>query len=55
VLARRALSASARLAGQRIVLIDDVLTTGATTSAAAKVLLDAGAAAVSVWTVARGI
>ena len=42
-------------AGRRIVLIDDVLTTGATTSACAKTLLDAKAEAVCVWTVARGL
>jgi ComF family protein len=42
------------LAGERVVLVDDVLTTGATTSACAKVLLGAGAAEVCVWTVARG-
>ncbi|HEX3797230.1 MAG TPA: ComF family protein [Verrucomicrobiae bacterium] len=41
--------------GRRIVILDDVFTTGATTSACAKVLLSAGAAEVSVWTVARGI
>ena len=44
-----------RLNGERLVLVDDVLTTGATTSACARVLLAAGAAEVCVWTVARGI
>ena len=46
---------AAILEGGRFVLIDDVFTTGATTSACAKVLLDAGAARVAVWTVARGV
>jgi len=41
--------------GQRILLVDDVLTTGATTSACAQALLDGGAEAVCVWTVARGL
>lgn len=41
--------------GKRIVLIDDVLTTGATTSACAQVLKSCGAAEVCVWTVARGL
>ncbi len=44
-----------KLAGERIVLVDDVLTTGATTSACAKTLLKAGASAVAVRTVARGL
>jgi competence protein ComFC len=45
----------ARLNGERIVLLDDVFTTGATTSACARVLRDAGAGDVCVWTVARGL
>lgn len=44
-----------RLSGERIVLLDDVFTTGATTSACAKVLQAAGAGEVCVWTVARGL
>ena len=54
---RRAFAAQPglRLNGERIVLIDDVFTTGATTSACARVLQAAGAGDVCVWTVARGI
>lgn len=44
-----------RLEGRRIVLIDDVFTTGATTGECARVLRQAGADAVCVWTVARGV
>ncbi len=44
-----------RLEEKRIVLVDDVFTTGATTNACAKVLRAAGAAEVAVWTVARGL
>lgn len=43
------------ITGTRILLIDDVLTTGATASACAKLLKQNGAAIVDVWTVARGI
>ena len=44
-----------RLDGKRIVLLDDVFTTGATTNACARALQLAGAAEVCVWTVARGL
>ena len=39
----------------RAVVVDDVLTTGATTSACAGVLREMGASEVCVWTVARGL
>lgn len=44
-----------RLDGERVILVDDVFTTGATTSACAQVLRAAGAGDVCVWTVARGL
>jgi ComF family protein len=50
-----ALRRPVRLTGRRIVLVDDVFTTGATSSACARVLRRAGAADVCVWTIARGI
>ncbi|HUA67506.1 MAG TPA: ComF family protein [Candidatus Saccharimonadales bacterium] len=45
----------ADLSGERVILVDDVFTTGATTSACALVLKAAGAGDVCVWTVARGL
>jgi ComF family protein len=50
-----ALQPGARVKGLTIVLVDDVLTTGATTNACARVLRAAGAAEVCVWTAARGL
>ena len=43
-----------KLTGENIIILDDVLTTGATTSACAQVLRQAGAGDLCVWTVARG-
>ena len=50
-----ALRGGVSVCGLRIVLIDDVLTTGATASACARVLRAGGADDVCVWTVARGV
>lgn len=54
---RRAFALRGRtgLNGERVILVDDVFTTGATTNACARVLRDVGAAEVCVWTVARGL
>ena len=41
------------LAGLSIVIVDDVMTTGATVSSCAKALRSAGATQVHVWTFAR--
>jgi len=50
-----AIRRGARLDGERVILMDDVFTTGATTSACAQTLLAAGAGEVCVWTLARGL
>jgi ComF family protein len=44
-----------RVKGRRVLLVDDVLTTGATSNAATKALLAAGAASVVVATIARAV
>jgi ComF family protein len=49
-----ALRRGAEIAGKNLALVDDVLTTGSTTDACARVLKEAGASAVVVITVARG-
>ncbi|MEI6084691.1 MAG: ComF family protein [Verrucomicrobiota bacterium] len=52
---RGAFAARDTLAGQRLVLVDDVFTTGATLDACANVLLSSGATNVIALTVARGV
>ena len=42
------------IVGKRVLIVDDVLTTGATTSGCAKALRRAGVRSVGVWTLARG-
>jgi ComF family protein len=48
-------SASRDLSGLRLAIVDDVITTGATVNALARVLKSAGAARVEAWSVARSI
>jgi predicted amidophosphoribosyltransferase len=45
--------AKARLKGKRVLLVDDVLTTGSTANAASRALLRGGAASVDVLAFAR--
>lgn len=50
---RGAFVTRAEVRGARIALVDDVMTTGATLAEAARTLVDAGAARVECWVVAR--
>jgi len=50
---RGAFSGSASVTGMHIALVDDVMTTGATLSEAARALKKAGAARVEAWVIAR--
>lgn len=50
---RGAFAATQRFEGERIALVDDVMTTGATLHAAARALARAGARSVDAWVVAR--
>lgn len=50
---RGAFTVEPSLAGRRLAIVDDVLTTGATAGELARECLDTGAAAVELWVVAR--
>jgi ComF family protein len=50
---RSAFVADSALSGRHIALFDDVITTGATVTAASRALLQAGASRVDVWALAR--
>ncbi len=50
-----AVKPGSHLKGRKVILVDDVFTTGATTNDCARALKGAGVAEVCVWTVARGL
>jgi predicted amidophosphoribosyltransferase len=50
---RGAFACARRFHGEHVAIVDDVVTTGATSETLARVLKETGAARVSVWAVAR--
>lgn len=50
---RGAFACRGEVRGRHIALLDDVMTTGATLSEAARILLQGGAASVAAWVIAR--
>lgn len=50
---KKAFACSGGISGLKVLLVDDVMTTGATVNACSKQLLSAGAKSVSVLTLAR--
>jgi Predicted amidophosphoribosyltransferases len=52
---RQTFSCTAPLAGKHVILVDDVMTSGATARAAAQALVKAGADQVDVWVIARTV
>ena len=50
-----AFDCTANLEGKRVVLLDDVMTTGASLNALAKTVKDAGASHVECWVIARTV
>jgi predicted amidophosphoribosyltransferase len=50
---RNAFSCNMNLSGRRVVLVDDVLTTGASLNALAEAVSKKGAIEISAWVVAR--
>jgi predicted amidophosphoribosyltransferase len=52
---RGAFACDSRVAGKRVAIVDDVMTSGSTLAALAEALLKAGATEVQCWVVARAV